>query len=458
VASTVVNVKFPEFTLHPGQQAFIECRAPEAAYVGGVGAGKSVALIVRAVLLAHQFPGNAILIARKSYRELSDTTKVTFAQVVPPALVAGENKKDDLTHIRAVGGGTSTIFWRSYEDSPTDWQKFRSMEFGAVFLDEASEAAQGVTDILATRLRTRVPYRSMNYVSNPVPEDHWIYQQFVKSRDPDRVYFKGTTYENRDNLPPGYIERLEKRLSPEKARILLGGEFGHIPDGLPVFTPFAPTMDGKPWHVREGLEPVPGHPILRGWDFGVVRPACVWMQWTGGVKRILREKMGYNISTREFGTLIRDLSTEMFPGFSFLDYCDPAGFSRDVGSAKAPVDELRPLGIRPYHLRRTQPGFRAGLIMDSLLRTAHEDDETIPEFQLDRQCPILVGAMAGGYRRQEVIPDQPIDDEPVKDGYFEHPIDALGFVYVGRSTMGQSKQLGREKVRENQRRLAMSYG
>lgn len=457
MASTVVRVEFPPFALLPGQQAFVSSRAAENAYIGGVGAGKSVALVVRAVLLAHQFPGNAVLIARKSYRELADTTRITFSQVVPRELIAGESRGEDLTFVRAEGGGTSTIFWRSYEDSPTDWQKFRSMEFGAVFLDEASEAAQGVTDILATRLRTRVPYRSMNYVSNPVPEDHWLFQQFVKARDPDRALFKGTTYENRANLPPGYIERLERRLTPEKARILLGGEFGHIPEGLPVFTDFFPERDGKPWHVAEGLGPIPGRPIVRGWDFGVVRPAVVWLQWTDR-KRVFRECMGYNMGTKDWGIHVRDLSTEMFPGFQFLDFCDPAGFSRDVGTALAPVDLLRPLGIQMIHLRRTQPGFRATLIAESLQRTVSGPNGVQPEFQVDRSCPILIGALAGGYRRPEVIPDQPIDDEPVKDGYYEHMVDALGFVYVGRHHMGESRLRGRERKAADARRLAMSYG
>lgn len=459
----IVTVPFPPFPLHPGQEAFVKSLHPEVAYIGGMGAGKSTALVVRAVLLAHQFPKNRILITRKTYRSLNETTRTSFYEIVPPAMIAGENKSEDLTFIHSVGGETSTIIWRSFEDSPADWQKFRSAEYGAVFIDEASEAPSGLVDILLTRLRARVPYRSINFVSNPTPEEHWLYQRFkgAKADAARHALFHGTTYENKSNLPVGYIEGLEAAYAdrPEMVAIILEGKFGHIPTGLSVFRRYRRMLDGKPWHLRTNLQPVEGVRILRGWDFGVVRPAVVWCQFPlGKPKMVLREKLGFNTHTRDFARVIRDLSTEMFPGFEFVDFCDPQGFVAATSNGRSDVDELRDQGINPMRIKKTSPGFRAGLVDDILRATVNTDTGVEPEFQLDAACTILDGAFIGGYRRPEPIPDMPIDDEPMKDGYFEHPVDALGFVVVGRTTMGTSRlHVNRPQRRANARALAGSY-
>ncbi len=459
--SSVLTVKFPPFELHPGQRDFVSSLAQENAYVGGFGAGKTTALISRAVLKAHQFPGNKILITRKTYRSLNDTTRASFYEEVPPDLIAGEDRSEDLTYLHAKGGALSTIFWRSFEDSPKDWQKFRSMDFGDIFIDEASEAPSGLVDILIGRLRTKaVPLRSINFISNPIPKDHWLYKRF---NDPNvdtnrRRWFLGTTYENRANLPPGYIEDMEEAYKdrPEMIDILLKGQAGRIPDGLPVFRHYRRSNGGVVWHYRPNLEPTEGQPILRGWDFGAVRPAVIWMQW-GARKRVFREKMGHNTNTREFGRYIKELSTEMFPGFAFRDFCDPQGWAVNPSDGGSDVKELHGIDIFPVRIKKTNPGWRANLLDEMLLRTVNTGEGVEPEFQLDQSCTILDGAFIGGYKRPEPIPEEEVDDEPVKDGYYEHPIDALGFVMVGRSGMGQSSRSSSEATRRSNQKQRRVY-
>lgn len=453
----LVQVQFPLMTLHKGQLDFISSTLPETAYIGGVGAGKSVALCTKAILLAHQLPGNRILITRKTYQSLNETTRQTFAEILPAELNAGERRSEDIQFIHAADGGRSTIIWRSFEDSPADWQKFRSAEYGSVCIDEASEAARGLCDILISRLRTKVPVRTMNYSSNPTPKDHWLHDYFLGAHADTRLraLFRGTTYENRGNLPEGYIDVMERTYSREMVAIMLRGEFGHIPQGLPVFGEFRRMLEGQPWHVRRGLEPNEKLAIVRCWDFGVVRPCVVWAQF-GDIKKVLREKMGFNVGTDVFARRIKDLSTAMFPGFEFKDYCDPQGFARETATGSSPVMQLNKLGINPVHLKKTAPGYRADLITDALKRTVASGHGLEPEFQIDETCEGTIDALAGGYRRAEPVADKEVDDEPLKDGYFEHYIDALGFGFVGRVAMGgTSRQSQDRRARSKQR--AASY-
>lgn len=453
------NVTFPPYPLLAGQEAFVTSLAFEKAYVGGFGAGKSVALCVLAILLAHQQPGNRILICRKTYKSLNETTRNTFAELLPPELNAGEKRSEDEQYIHCAGGGRSTILWRSFEDSPADWEKFRSSEYGACLIDEASEAPRKLCEILIGRLRTKVNYRCMAYASNPTPKAHWLYDYFLGGQavPGQRELFRGTTYENRTNLPAGYIENMERSYTKEMVDILLKGEFGHIPQGLPVFPEFRRMNEGQIWHVRPGLEPIKNVPILRGWDFGVVRPAVIWAQFTDR-KRFLREKLGYNTATPKFGRLVRDLSGEMFPGFKFVDYCDPQGFARGEETGTSCVDELSKLHIHPVHIKKTGANFRAGVISEILKRTIQTDSGVEPEFQIDSDMEVTIGALAGGYRRAEPMVDHEVDDEPVKDGYYEHPIDALGFLVYGRTHGGNTDRARGGERTIAQKKRACSYG
>jgi hypothetical protein len=452
-----VQIQFPMMQLHQGQLDFIRSTLPETAYIGGVGAGKSVALCTKAIILAHQLPNNRILITRKTYQSLNETTRKTFAEILPAELNAGERRSDDVQFIHAAGGGKSTIIWRSFEDSPADWQKFRSTDYGSVFIDEASETPRGLCDLLLSRQRTPVPVRTINYASNPTPKDHWLYDYFLGAHADSRlrILFRGTTYENRENLPEGYIDVMERTYSREMVSIMLRGEFGHIPQGLPVFEPFRRMLEGQPWHVRRDLVPQEKLAIARLWDFGVIRPCVLWAQF-GDTKKILREKMGFNVGTDVFARRIKDLSTTMFPDFDFKDYCDPQGFARETATGSSPVIQLQKLGIYPVHLRKTAPSYRADLIIDALKRTVVVGHDLEPEFQVDETCEGTIDALAGGYRRAEPMADKPIDDEPLKDGYFEHFIDALGFGFVGKVAMGgTNRQTKDHRARSKQR--AASY-
>jgi hypothetical protein len=63
-----------------------------------------------------------------------------------------------------------------------------------------------------------------------------------------------------------------------------------------------------------------------------------------------------------------------------------------------------------------------------------------PLLRFDRQgCPLLIDAISGGYAMDERT------DEPKKDGYYDHLVDALRYACVGggASQSGGSKFAGR---------------
>ncbi|HEX6818439.1 MAG TPA: hypothetical protein VF120_08695 [Ktedonobacterales bacterium] len=66
-----------QFTLHPAQAAFVACAERFSFYVGGVGAGKTMAGAVRAIARALDAPGSLGLIGAPTYPMLRDATQRT---------------------------------------------------------------------------------------------------------------------------------------------------------------------------------------------------------------------------------------------------------------------------------------------------------------------------------------------------------------------------------------------
>lgn len=131
---------------------------------------------------------------------------------------------------------------------------------------------------------------------NPEGPSHWVYKKWWEEAfdestgqwDPDYEKHHIPIQENRHNLPPGYIENLEKlfKHDPIEADRMLRGVWVDRPSGDSLFRDsFSIGMhvrplndDGIP-HRTERLCPIPGHPIIIGMDPGAVYNAYAFMQW-----------------------------------------------------------------------------------------------------------------------------------------------------------------------------------
>jgi hypothetical protein len=206
-------------------------------------------------------------------------------------------------------------------------------------------------------------------------------------------------------------------------------------------------------------------PVIRGWDFGYRRPACVWLQFSpkSGRVWVLRELLGQNIDTHSFRDLVLYLSGERdieflkrrpkaiervnairedrrlppppwFDGSGgpvhFIDYAGPEALQRRAAvegedAARADAEVLAQEGIRlgVYHTTvkaREQ-------ICRRLLLTRPDGH---PGMLLDPACRDLVLGLGGRIAYKRPTRDNPMPDEPAKDGYYEHLHDALGYALV----------------------------
>lgn len=205
-----------------------------------------------------------------------------------------------------------------------------------------------------------------------------------------------------------------------------------------------------------------GQPIIRGWDFGYRRPACVWMQYSPKAGRVwlLRELLGQNIDTHSFRDLVLYLSGERPieyllrrptavawvnalranpklpppPWFDttgaalqFLDYGGPEALQRRAAvegedAARVDADILAEEGIRlgAYH---TTVKAREKIIR-RLLMARPDGDRGL---WIDPACRDLTLGLGGRITFKKASNADPLPDGPAADGYYEHLHDALGY-------------------------------
>lgn len=125
---------------------------------------------------------------------------------------------------------------------------------------------------------------------NPEGPSHWVYiVWWVEAYDEDKGEWDHDyekihipIQENKDNLPPGYVENLVKlyKNDPVEAARMLDGEWIDRPSGHAIFKDvFVPAQCVRPEpQSPERIMPVPGYPLIVGLDPGSVYNAFVFLQ------------------------------------------------------------------------------------------------------------------------------------------------------------------------------------
>lgn len=373
--------------------------------VGALGSGKTATLVVETIALLVQHPGNVGLLARKTLPELKSTTLKRFFEFCPDPLILNYNKTDREVLIRT-NGKPSLLHLGPLDEI----NRYKSLELGFFAIDEADETTEEHWLTLCGRLRLKnIPLYGM-LATNPTSPQHWIFKNWVAEPKEGYEIFRSKTTDNIEHLPPGYVERLRKTYSEDWARRYLDGEFGVLQSGDPAFPDFTPKH-----HVKT-ISPIQGRDMMRGWDFGLRRPCVVFVQFDefGGL-RIYRNILGDNEDIYEFRDRVIKYTNQVYNTFNIVDYCDPSGQNRK-DSGKTSIQALNERGIYPKY-RYTHPDQRA----TELRRLMREFNNGEPAFLVDPVNSYLIEAFMGGCS---------IDANGTirKEGYYEHGIDALGYI------------------------------
>lgn len=414
-------------------------------FMGGFGCGKSYILDYTGLVLSAQQPDNMAVVLRKRFEQLRNTTLATFWAIVDEAtegdrakLIADVDDKDGAIQVLVrTAGKPSRIIFRIEPDGTDEAVRdsLKGYELGWFGLDEATQLKKVSYDTLRTRLRRPGFALAGLVASNPAGTAHWLTkvvqgseQDYEMGVRPNELIIRARSYDN-PYIRSDYIEELKKQYKNDPAgydMYVLGKDGIDVP-GKPVFRK---DFNDKV-HIDPAVKFLPHLPLYIGLDFGFHHPAAVWVQKDVNDNfNIIAEKVGEDIGVDAWGDLILDFNKTHFPRAKQVVYFgDPAGAQlSDKGDPT--IHQLAKKGIQVHY--RPHEDVNVGVELIRRLMTTMANGR--PRIVWHPRCKILLEAFRGGYYYRQRT-DGSYSDKPDKDGFYDHPVDALRYL-VENLTLG----------------------
>ena len=380
--------------------------------VGGLGSGKSHSVVKELEQSAMQYSGIPMAMYRKTMPALRDSTLHEFKTFANPELGHYHGRLDRYEYING-----SFVNFRGLDEAT----KAKSTNYAVIVMEEAEEFSLEDFRRLNERVRAKGnwPLRII-LVLNPVDEEHWIYKEFVDNAD---MYQKAggllvlhfSTYDNLENLPPGYIDQVTVGLTPEEIDRYIHGKWGTIIKGEPIYARgLNPDI-----HLRR-VEIYPGQTVLRGWDFGFNHPAVSFRVVDEmGRMNCKFSMMGEKIHLEDFVPQVLSKTKVLFPTPHIVDYGDPRGHDNSPNGKETCFEILADFGITATGERKSREYVESGI--KQVRKEFSTLIQGIPQLTIDPANTLIRAAYFGRYVRND-------DGTPKKDKFYEHIADADRYI------------------------------
>lgn len=398
---------------------------------GGNGSGKTRAIMAPVIEMLGQIPDIRILWGRYDFKDIKLSVMDKFFEVMPPELIKNKSEQYHWYDIRQPDNGIGRIYFNGLKDL----SGFGSQEFAVIVVTEAFEITEQIYRTLKRRCRQEGVPVMILMESEPPNETHWLNEVTDPSKDnydPDIEKWEVSTYENWDNLPPAYRGSLESM--PEQAkRKYIYGHTGFSVEGKPFYSGFNENI-----HVGD-FDWNPKKELILGWDFGFHFPACLITQIDGFDRWIwLNEFLGRDTTIDKFADYIAEKINSLYPGAKLTCYGDPAGNQSNDKSEHTSIEILKSKGFSIISKQSTYRERKE--IIEGKLAKLHNSR---PSLMLDRKCKICIDGFLGGYHYPTKKEQQQYEDKfelPVKDGFYDHLMNAGEYIAVNRFSAVQRQE------------------
>lgn len=198
--------------VYPRQYDFVWSDARFAAFIGGIGSGKTIAGSVRAMRMMNERGGLGMVVA-PTYPMLRDSTLRSFLQVAGQYQQPEYHKTEALVALTFERGRAEAIFRSA--DNP---ERLRGANLTWAWIDEGSLCPAATWDIVIGRLRAEGTAGPCWVTTTPKGRN-WLYQ-----KQDMMTVFRASTKDN-PYLAPEFIRSLEQAYTGDFARQELNGEF-----------------------------------------------------------------------------------------------------------------------------------------------------------------------------------------------------------------------------------------
>lgn len=207
VAGEVDIEDFNGLVFNEKQKEFVNSRERFTLVCGGFASGKTTGFIVKLYLLSMFFPGNRILLGRKSRQDVERATLPDIFDIFPEGTYehkVGPGKIVFPNGSEIIFFGLDALQSGAGQDIKKAEQAIKSLNLGAVFIDQLEEIEEKVFTALTGRLRRNVPFQQMNFTTNPA--NFWAYDYFKANPRPGTKLIETSMLDNKQNLAPAFIE------------------------------------------------------------------------------------------------------------------------------------------------------------------------------------------------------------------------------------------------------------
>lgn len=303
-------------TLNLSQEIFLYNWDRFLGFFGGVGNGKTTIGVIKVIEICKTFPKSRGVIARKTWPALEATTMEEFFDLCPPELLDMRKTRRSAGSPQAKFKNGSTVLFRHLQASGADkksvFQRLSNLNLNFVLVDQAEEIQEEWFNLFRSRLRRvvfddkgrRCPAQLM--LTGNMAGRNWIYKKFKVQQLENHKLIEASTLENRDNLPPEYVNDL--LTSPERwrARYVFGSWDDY--EGL-IFNEFkSHTHEIEPFEIPASWRK------FRVVDHGIANPGAVTWWAVNSEGDCFLYKEYYK------GGLIIKYHVENIMRMSFVDY------------------------------------------------------------------------------------------------------------------------------------------
>lgn len=189
------------------QKDFFNSKDRYTLFCGGFASGKTTAFIAKMYMLAMWFPGNRILLGRKTRQDIERATLPDILDIFPEGtyehkLGAGKILFPNGSEI--IFFGLDALQAGNGQDIKKAEQAIKSLNLGSVFIYQLEEIEFRVFEALTGRLRRNVPFQQMNFTTNPA--NFWAYDYFKVNPRPNTRLIMTSMLDNKDNLSKEFID------------------------------------------------------------------------------------------------------------------------------------------------------------------------------------------------------------------------------------------------------------
>ena len=208
-------------------------------YGGAFGGGKTIWLVNEGIQLSLDYPGNIGYLCRHELPAFRRSVLIELEKYIHPAILLQHHQTENYFKIDTrpytnKNTSPSYIFYGGLGDDKAGLARLSSMTLGWFGIDQADETTETHFNMLAGRLRLRLPgirYKGL-LTCNPAPG--WLKQKFIEQKLADHIFIRSLPKDN-PYLPSDYEAKLRAIYPEEWVKAMLEGDWNALEGGNFLF-------------------------------------------------------------------------------------------------------------------------------------------------------------------------------------------------------------------------------